>query len=559
MAAKYNQIPGMTISNDWWKWGEEGKRKSLTNYPAFHAHLQKLWNKPFDDLLHAPAQPQIVQNAERANFVQRLFAEKLPDVSISTEPATRLKRSTGKSYHDLLKAIFNLPINLPEAVVFPKNHDEVLRVLQLATLNNILVLPFGGGSNVVGAFNIAQDAKALIVFDMSKMKSLLSLDAKNHVATFECGIMGPDLEKQLNAKGFTLGHFPQSFEFSSLGGWIATRSAGQESSHYGRIEDMVISLKVAAPAGTLTTSGYEGDAEGINIKSLFFGSEGLFGIITEAKVRIHPLPENKKWVIGVFPAFENGLDTLRELVQMDIFPSVVRFSDEYESFFLSMLSHQEPSVLSNIKAYISKQVLKWKNIEQPNLMILRMDGKEEEALAKKHIANKIAEKNGGFLIGDSIGIKWETSRFGLPYLRDDLMERGIFVDTMETVLPWDKLADFKKYLRVQLQGCTGFGGDKGILLAHVSHVYTSGASIYFTVITAQDRNKPVEQWKTIKSMVTDKIVEAGGAVSHHHSVGRDHKAWYLAKTDALTKRLLLNIKKTLDPGHIMNPGDLFDE
>ena len=549
----------MKINNDWWKWGSAEKRKSLKNYPLFGDHLQKLWGKAFDEMQPAPEQANIIADEQRVAFIQKLFASELPQIKISTDPAIRLTRSLGKSYHDLVKALFNLPIPLPEAVIFPGNHDEVLRVLQFASLNNIMVLPFGGGTNVVGSFDIAEKAHALLVFDMSEMKSLLSLDEKNHVATFQSGIMGPEIEKQLNAKGYTLGHFPQSFEFSSLGGWIATRSAGQESSSYGRIEDIVISLKVATPVGAITTSGYEGDAEGINIKSLFFGSEGLFGIVTEAKVRIHPLPENKKWVIAVYPAFENGLDTLRELVQMDIFPSVVRFSDENESFFLSMLSHQEPSLMGDIKAFVSKQVLKWKNIEKPNLMILRIDGKEEESLAKKVIADSIVRKNKGFLTGDSIGKKWETSRFGLPYLRDDLMERGIFVDTMETVLPWDKLADFKKHLLKQLQGCSAFGLEKGILLAHISHVYTSGASIYFTVITAQDRKQPVEQWKTIKALVTGNIVEAGGAVSHHHSIGRDHQPWYLAKTDALTKKLLLSIKKTLDPERIMNPGNLFDE
>ncbi len=549
----------MNISNDWWKWGAAEKRKSLKSYPAFQTHLQGLWGKSFDDIQHAPEQPQLVVNQARVAYVDQLFTTDLPGIKISVDPTLRLKRSLGKSYFDLVKALFNLPIPIPEAVVFPKNHDEVMQVLQFASQNAIMVLPFGGGSNVVGSFNIADKANALIVFDMSEMKSLLSIDTKNHTATFQGGIMGPDIEAQLNAKGFTLGHFPQSFEFSSLGGWIATRSAGQESSSYGRIEDIAISLKVATPSGTITTSGFEGDAEGINLKSLFFGSEGLFGVITEAKVRIHRLPENKKWVVAVFPSFENGLETLKELVQMDIFPSVVRFSDDHESFFLSMLSHQEPSLLGDLKSTIQKKVLEWKNIERPNLMLLRMDGNEEESLAKKNIADTVARKNQGFLIGESLGKKWETSRFGLPYLRDDLMERGIFVDTMETVLPWDKLADFRKHLLAQLKGCAAFGFDKGILLAHVSHVYNSSASIYFTVITAQDRAQPVEQWKTIKALVTDTIVKAGGAVSHHHSVGRDHQPWYLARTDALTKKLLLSIKKTLDPQHIMNPGNLFDE
>lgn len=544
---------------DWWKWGDAQKRKALTYYPNFHSYIQQRFGNGFTDKLPVVTDFNVATNADNTDKVAGVFKAALPGVKISTDKELCLKKALGKSYADLLKAITNTEVPVPDAVVYPNSHTEVLQILKTCSDYNIQVVPFGGGSNVVGAFNMATYKYPRVVLDMADMKRLLAIDEVNHTAVFEGGIYGPELEAILNAKGFTMGHFPQSFEYSTLGGWIVTRSAGQESSAYGRIEDIAISMKVATPTGELSTSSFEGDAEGINLKALFFGSEGMLGVVTEAKVRIHKLPAAKKWVVGVFPSFENGTEAVKQLVQSGLYPSVVRYSDENETFFLSLLSHEEPSVFSKLKSSISKAVLSFKGIKTPSLMMVRMDGEEEEAILKQELASEIFRTHKGFLVGESLGKKWETSRFGLPYLRDDLMERGIFVDTMETVFPWNEINPFKKKLLQRLQQSKAFGGEKGILLAHLSHVYTASSSIYFTVITEMDRADPHGQWREIKRIVTDTIVEAGGAVSHHHSVGRDHQPWYLQKTDKLTKEILKSVKRTVDPNHILNPGKLFDE
>jgi alkyldihydroxyacetonephosphate synthase len=544
---------------DWWKWGVAEKRKTLTYYPKLHTLFSERFNRSFKEIKPAPAACNAVSNEANIELVKGVFKTLLPSVKISYDEELRLKKALGKSYADLLKVLINIPVHLPDAVISPASHQEVVQILQVCSDYNIQIVPFGGGSNVVGAFNLKEYTSPRIVLDMTQMKRLLALDEVNHTAVFEGGIYGPELEATLNAKGFTMGHFPQSFEYSTLGGWIVTRSAGQESSAYGRIEDIAISLKLATPAGTITTSGFEGDAEGVNLKSAFFGSEGMFGVVTEAKVRIHRIPFKKKWLVAVFPSFEKGTEAIKQLVQKDIFPSVVRYSDEYETFFLSMLSHEEATMFSKLKSSISNTVLKLKGIENPSLMMLRFDGEKTEAELKRKIAAQIVRKQSGFSVGESLGKKWEGSRFGLPYLRDDLMERGIFVDTMETVFSWNEINPFKQKLLAELQKSKAFGYEKGILLAHLSHVYTSSSSIYFTVITAMDTEKPYEQWQEIKKIVTDTIVSAGGAVSHHHSVGRDHQRWYVRKTDALTQQILRSIKKTVDPNHILNPGKLFDE
>ena len=548
----------MYISDaDWWKWGVAEKRKALTDYPKILALFRERFNQDFNECNVGSAGYNTISNAANVDLVQGIITTTLPTVKISVDAEVRLTKALGKSYTDILKALTNTPIYLPDAVVTPISHDEVVQILRVCTAHSIQVLPFGGGTNVVGALSMKEYKSPRIVLDMTQMNTLLVMDEVHHTATFEGGVYGPDIEATLNAKGFTMGHFPQSFEYSTLGGWIVTRSAGQESSRYGRIEDIVISLKIATPKGTITTSGFEGDAEGVNLKSVFFGSEGMFGIVTSAKVRIYPLGINKKWLTAVFPSFEHGTEAIKQLVQNDIYPSVVRYSDQEETFFLQMLSHETPSTLSKVKSSLSKSVLRLKGIETPSLMLLRFDG--ETAEANRAIAKQILRKQKGFLASESLGTKWEKSRFGLPYLRDDLMERGIFVDTMETVLPWSDINPFKQKLLSELRKSKAFGYEQGILLAHLSHVYTASSSIYFTVITAMDIEKPTEQWQEIKNIVTDSIVNAGGAVSHHHSVGRDHQKWYMRKTDILTEQILRSIKQTVDPNNILNPGKLYDE
>lgn len=542
--------------NDWWKWGEAAKRKKLTQYPKLKLHFETLFQAEFNEITPAP---EFIENKSLISDKLQNFKTQFPEIKIKTDTLSKLIKATGKSYTDLIAAFHQNKIHLPEFIICPTTQSELQAILKWASEQKIVLIPFGGGSNVVGAFTQKDVSKQYVVLDLSALNRLVNIDKQNHTATFEAGIYGPKLEEILQAEGFTMGHFPQSFEYSTLGGWIVTRSAGQESSHYGRIDDIVIAIKVISPSGTLQTSGYESDAEGVNIKSLFLGSEGTFGIVSEAKVRIHPLPESKKWVTAVFPSFKQGTAAIQELIQADIFPAVVRYSDEQETFFLSLLSHETPGFVSSIKSSITKSILHYKGIEKPSIMMLRFDGSKKEATLKAQIAKQILKMHSGFLSGESLGKKWESSRFGLPYLRDDLIERGIFVDTMETILPWNKIEHLKVELLAKLQQSEAFGKEKGILLAHLSHVYTSGSSIYFTVITKQNKTQPFEQWHEIKNIVTDTIVANGGAVSHHHSIGRDHQKWYVQNTDKLTKEILLAVKKTLDPNYILNPGKLFDE
>jgi len=545
----------INCGNDWWKWGPAENRLTINHYPKLKTYLEDKWKISLDEAIPAPSSFLSTTDEKRAQQVEEIFRSQLPEIKYSSDAVLRLKKSSGKSCPDLLNALNNVPFAIPDGVAFPKNHEEVSAFLRVASENIIQVIPFGGGSNVVRAFNLPDgNIQPRIVLDLADMNNLIQIDKYNHTATFQCGIYGPALEEILNVQGFTMGHFPQSFQYSTLGGWIVTRSAGQESSAYGRIEDIMISLKAATPAGTISTSKYEGDAEGINIKGLFLGSEGVLGVVTEATVRIHPLPKNKRWYVGIFPSFESGVGMMRELIQEGIHPSLVRFSDEVETNFFSFLSVEN----SKLKTSLQNIFFKLKGLKHPSVMMIRFDG-EEESCNNKRIAKKIARKHGGVYVGESIGKKWELNRFTTPYLREDLMERGILIDTFETVVHWDKLNSLRIKLQNRFHASDAFHKDKGILLAHVSHVYNSCACIYFTYQTIRNRGKDYEQWKELKTIANDVLFEEGAAVSHHHSVGIDHQKPYLLKTDELTKTILRTIKQKVDPNHILNPGKLFDE
>ncbi|MCO5248888.1 MAG: FAD-binding oxidoreductase [Chitinophagales bacterium] len=544
------------IAEDWWKWGAATNRKKLAEYPKLKQFLEGKLQTNLDDVQSAPT---FELETEEESSVVKNFKKELPHIIIQTDIAQKLLKSIGKSYHDLLFAFHHEKLDIPQAVVCPKDQEELQQIISWADKNKTILVPFGGGSNVVGAFLLKDGMTGRFVLDLSKLNRVVEINEEAFTATFEGGMYGPELEKLLNDRGFTMGHFPQSFEFSTIGGWAATRSAGQESSHYGKIDDIVISLKVMTPAGIVNTSMYEGDAEGINLKSLFIGSEGILGVITEVKVKIHRKPKTKKWLTAIFPTFEDGANVLKQLAQNEYSPSVVRYSDEEETAFMIMYTITKPSLITDTLEYGAKAFLNLKGMSKPNILMIRFDGEKPDVDIKVKFATKLVKNHKGFMTGEGLGKKWEESRYGLPYMRDDMLERGLVVDTMETVLPWNKIEPMKRELKARLENSEAYGGEKGVLLAHLSHIYASASSIYFTVITKMDREQAFEQWTEIKNIVTDTIVEFGGAVSHHHSVGHDHQKWYLQKTDEVTIKILKAVKNTLDPNGILNPGKLFDE
>jgi alkyldihydroxyacetonephosphate synthase len=552
------------MNRDWWKWGDPKEAKHINEYPKLKSFLETRWSTTLKEEFIPPAKFDIPAVAEKKKEqIKDIFATISPK-KISFKDDDRLQVALGKSYYDVIRICQGKGFFVPDLVISPTSHEEIQYILTEASFNNIQIIPFGGGSNVVGALSLDKLQKSPEIkctINLRNYNKLIRLDETHHTATFEAGILGPELEKILNARGFTLGHFPQSFEYSTLGGWVVTRSAGQESSYYGKIEDLVEHLTVATPVGTLHSNEFTHDAAGINLLNLFVGSEGTLGIVTEVTVRIRKMPRHHRWVVALFPTFEDGSAYLKQLAQAQVKPSVVRLSDANETQLFSKIasSDDQPKTLfDDLKKEAQKIFLQWKNLSQPCLLIMRFAENEFNVSPQVLYAKGLVEKYKGMLAPTTIGDTWAEGRFKTPYLRDTFVEHAIFIDTMETLVHWKDTVKLHAALTRELKRSKAFQKENGIFLAHISHIYPNAACMYFTLITSMQRGKEVEQWQEIKELVSDTITQNNGSISHHHSVGADHQKWYLKYSDTLSLELLRAIKYKLDPKNIMNPGKLFN-
>jgi alkyldihydroxyacetonephosphate synthase len=544
------------MDKNWWKWGDPSAYEHVDNYPNLRNICKERFGVDPKEDFHPPVEFEF--DEPTPGIMDQIRAAFGDAADFSRDK--RLAAALGKSYHDVIRIFRDHRISVPDAVLSPEGHDEVQHIVKEADRHGIVIVAVGGQTNVVGALTIVEsDARRPIVYiNLLGMSRMLSVDERNMIATFQAGVLGPHLEEQLQPHGLTLGHFPQSFEFSTLGGWVVTRSAGQESTYYGKIEDMVVSVKAATPAGTISTPAFDKDAEGINLTPLFIGSEGSLGIVTEVTVRLHCKPVKNRWVLAVFPDFNSGAECLREIVQQDIYPSVCRLSDGPETYFYSQLKPSKSGIFQGLKKAIQNAYLGFRNIQEPNVMMLRFEELNTSRLSETLTVKKSIGRHNGVLIPSSLAKNWEDTRFHTPYLRDTMMEHRIFIDTMETVVPWDKVMHMHQSVTDALRGCDEFHRESGIVMGHISHIYVHGACMYFILICPMNAGAEVEQWQAIKKTVSDAIVQAGGSISHHHSVGLDHQSYYLEHTDPLGLEILKGIKKQLDPNRILNPGKLFD-
>jgi len=407
----------------------------------------------------------------------------------------RARHALGKSTLDLLRLRANGPIAAPDLVLMPADHDEVLALLRICARHGVAVTPFGGGTSVVGGLapEAAQFAGAVAI-DVRRMNALVALDEVSRLAVLEPGLRGPEAEQLLGERGYTIGHFPQSYEYATLGGFAATRSSGQASAGYGRFDELVLALRVATPAGTFTLGRAPRSAAGPDLRQLVLGSEGSLGVITQVTVAVRPTPGRRLYQGWRLPSFAAGADALRRLVQDGPTPTVMRLSDEAETAI---------------------------GLAQP---------------AELDTPAEAAEAAGG-------------------YLRDALLDSGALVETLETVCFWSVLPSlYAAVTGAVRETLTGLGCPP-VILAHISHVYPAGASLYFTVACNQLED-PIEQWRAAKAAAGEAILATGGSITHHHGVGRDHRAWYEREVGSLSIALLGEVKRTLDPAGILNPGVL---
>jgi alkyldihydroxyacetonephosphate synthase len=464
--------------------------------------------------------------------------------NVLTDASSRLGRAGGLSYLDLLAHKGAGSLVVPDAVVLPASPDEVSAVLRACVDLDLGVVPFGGGTSVVGGVKALRGNKdAVVVLDLARLDQLVSVDPISRLAVFQAGVRAPDAEAALAAHGFTLGHFPQSFERATIGGFAATRSAGQASSGYGRFEDMVAGVRLATPRGEWRLGVAPASAAGPDLRHLVVGSEGAFGVITEVTLRIRPLPTVRRYEGFVLDSWDRGMEAVRALAQHRVLADVTRLSDVDETAVSLALT-------GGPKAKALQGYLRARRVAEPCMLILGWEaGSKRELMARRKAT--LRELRGAVRLGRPLGSAWRHGRYSGPRQRDALMNAGVCVETLETATHWSQLTELRTTVRAALHRSLG----QAVVMCHISHAYETGASLYFTVLAARSHTDPTTQWQRAKAAASTAI-SGLGTISHHHAVGVDHAPYLSAEIGDLGIEVLTAVKKTLDPTGILNPGKL---
>ena len=529
----------------WAGWGDPEKRMAL---PA--AALKMLRSELGEtEPMRSVELDEVALPAPRP--LPAAIVDAVNQASVLVAHEQRVRRSAGRSYPDLIRLRGGRLAAAPDAVVMPGNPTQLAHVLEICSREGIAVVPFGGGTSVVGGVDaVAGPHERLISLDLRRIRSV-EIDRVSLVATLGPGLRGPEAEDAVRAHGLTIGHFPQSFEYATVGGFAATRSAGQASSGYGRFDELVTALAMVTPAGELRTLATPHTAAGPSLRELVLGSEGVLGAITEVAVRVRPAPEARRYEGWMASDFASGCDAVRSLAQGEALPDVVRLSDETEtrvSFGLSGTSGMRRLLLGTYLGVRRRR--------RGCLVICGWEGARESVERRRALSVRLLRRGGAAALGEAPGRAWERGRFDGPYLRDTLMDLGYMVETLETAHAWSRLDDLYRAVRAALGSALAAQGTPGIVMCHLSHAYRDGASLYFTFIARSRPGAEIEHWHAVKTAACEAIVAAGGTITHHHAVGRDHAPYMPAEVGQTGLEALRALKERLDPAGIMNPGKL---
>jgi alkyldihydroxyacetonephosphate synthase len=478
-----------------------------------------------------------------------------PFTRLSLDSADRLYHARGQSLPDWVALRQGRIDVYPDGIAYPASDKDVRDLFTYAKRSGARLIPFGGGTSVVGHINPRAIDFPTLTIDLSHMQRLLDFDETSHLATFEAGVCGPDLEQLLTERGCTLGHFPQSWELSTLGGWIATRSSGQQSYHYGRIEDLFAGGHTETPQGPIDLPPLPASAAGPDLRHLLLGSEGRYGIITRATVRVQRLPEDEDFHAIFFHDWTSGANAVREIAQNGVPVSMLRLSNALETEVTLALSGKDQLV-----GLADRGLRLFKYDADRALLIFGVTGDKALTHFAHHEATAIARKYGGFAVGTTIGHLWRKSRFLSPYLRNTLWEQGYALDTVETALPWSKVEATALSVQAAIREALQAFNERALVFAHLSHVYVDGASIYTTYLwrRSPDPDQTLAQWQAIKGAASRVMIANGGTISHQHGVGIDHKPYLEAEKGTIGLQLIEAVSQQLDPDRLLNPGKLIE-
>jgi alkyldihydroxyacetonephosphate synthase len=481
---------------------------------------------------------------------------KLPKLAAATssEPLDRLAHARGQGLPDLLWLRSGRVPALPDAVVRPEE-DEVGAVLAACAAAKARVIPRGGGTSVTGGVNVLAGERPAVVLDLERLDGLVGLDAESRLATFRAGTRGPAVEAALGRHGLALGHLPQSWELSTIGGWAVTRSAGQESLGVGRIEDLVAGLDLVAPEGAMALPAQPASAAGPDLRRLVLGSEGRLGVVTRVTVRAHEAPARREVTAWLVPDWESGLAATRSIAQGGVPLSMLRLSDALETATALLVG-----LGGGVGAGAVRRYLEWRGVAEGCLLLTGAAGDDRDRGRALAAAAREVRRQGGVSLGRGPGRRWLADRFRHPYLRDGLLDAGFATETLETAAPWSVVAAVRQRMVDTLAGSLAAERERVEVLCHLSHPYIDGASLYFTCFfrVPAEAEAAVARWAALKRAANRELVTLGATLSHHHGVGSWHAPWLASEVGERGIAALAAAARTLDPAGVLNPHVLFD-
>ncbi len=545
----------------WWGWGEEDVSFTHEDKPELRGFILRhlsvdverstAGHVAFEDLsVPAPSLPADL----RASLEAAVGAH-----HVSVGALDRVVHARGKSLRDLMRHRRGDIARLPDAVVRPGDEAQAEAVLRAALAADAVVIPFGGGTNISGSLEAPPgEQRAVISVDVGRLDRLLAIDEASGLAQVQAGVLGPHLEEQLNARGWTAGHFPDSFTHSSLGGWIATRSSGMQSDRYGDVADLTRAVRVVTPAGVLATRPVPSTSTGPSVREMVLGSEGRLGIITEATIHVHRLPAQRTILGYLLPDWTRALGAMRAIAASEAHPSVTRVSDARETQF-SFATRKRPSLLDRVQSRALGWYLGRREID-PEAMCLAFigyEGPEDHVRAQRRHVGRIVKEHGGLCVGSGPGELYDQKKFDAPYIRDYLLDRGAPADVSETSAPWGTLPQLYDDVVAAAQGAFSALNVTGYVMCHLSHSYHAGACLYFTfAFRPADDDDGLEAYDVVKSAIQQAFVDAGGTLSHHHAVGTEHARWLEQDISAPGVAMLHALFEGTDPGSNLNPGKI---
>jgi alkyldihydroxyacetonephosphate synthase len=546
----------------WWGWGIEGVSFHHENKPGFRPFVINAIDL---DVSATPVAPMSLEDLPiPAPMISGELLAELRD-AVGSDNAVqddldRIVHTYGKSARDLLRIrVGDIP-RVPDVVVYPGDEAEVQLIVDRAVSADAVLIPYGGGSNISGSLHApADETRPVISVDLGRLNQLIDIDEDSGLARIQAGAQGPDLEEQLVARGWTLGHFPDSFTHSTLGGWVATRSSGMQSDKYGDISDIARGMRVVMPGKVLQIRPLPHTSTGPSVREMVLGSEGRLGVITEVTVQVHRIPEVRLILGYLFPSWEASLAAMHDISTSDAHPSITRVSDAKETAF-SFATRKKSSRIS-ISSLISKGLMKvlqrrgWK-LDEVCLSFIGYEGGKAHVSRQKAIVKDIVGRHGGIGVGKGPGELYDQKKFDTPYIRDFLLDRGAIGDVSDTAAPWSKLLPLYTNVLAAAEKVYAHLGVAGWIMCHLSHSYHSGACLYFTFAFKHDGVDPLAQYEPLKNAIQQAFVDSGGTLSHHHAVGTEHAAWLEQDISAPGVHMIDGLFTAMDPGRNFNPGKI---